>query len=82
MLNFWQWYSFKNALGYVEINTSTTSTISTTNTVITTNAAFSGLDTNIYQLFGPITNYATPLYWNSTVGGWARTPPRCLGERV
>jgi len=71
MLNFWQWYSFKNALGYVEINTGTTSTISTTNTVITTNAAFSGLDTNIYQLFGAaITNYATPLYWNSTVGGW------------
>jgi len=70
-LNFWQWYSFKFALGYVEINNGIASTIGATNVTITTNTAFAGLNTNVYQLYGAfITNYDAPLYWNPTVGGW------------
>jgi len=70
-LSYWQWYSFKNALGYVEINNGITSTVGVTNTTITTNTVFAGLNTNVYQLFGAaITDYDTPLYWDPTVGGW------------
>jgi len=70
-LSYYQWYSFNNARGFVEINNGITSSITLTNTVITTNVVANGLNTNIYQLFGsPDTNYSTPLYWNSTIRGW------------
>ena len=70
-LQFWQWYSFNNALGFVEINNGTTSTTGVTNITITTNTVFSSLNTNIYQLVGAANaDYATPFYWNPTIGSW------------
>ena len=70
-LHFWQWYSFVNAQGFVEINNGTTISTGITNTTVTTNTVVSSLNTNIYQLFGAAdAGYATPFYWNPTVGGW------------
>jgi hypothetical protein len=70
-LRYAQWFKFVNALGVVEINNGTTSSISITNTTITTNAVFSSFDTNTYQLSGAmVTGYSTPFYWNQTIGGW------------
>ena len=74
VLHYWQWYSFINAGGFVEINTGQTNIISTTNTTIITNAVFSSLNTNIYQLTSAaIAAYSTPLYWNATIGQWTNT---------
>lgn len=78
-LRFWQWYSFVNALGFVEVNNGVTNSTSTTNTTITTNTVAT-LNTNVYQLFGGlITDYATPLYWNPTIGGWTNAT-KALGS--
>lgn len=72
-LTFWQWYSFNNALGFVEVNNGTAINTSVTNTTITTNSVGT-LNTNIYQLFGALnTDYSTPLYWNPTIGGWTNS---------
>ena len=71
VLHYWQWYSFINAGGFVEINTGITNTTAVTNSIITTNAVYAGLNTNVYQLVGAaIADYANPLYWNQTIGGW------------
>ena len=79
-LSFWQWYSFENALGFVEINNGTTSTIGITNSTITTNVVFSSLNTNIYQLSGAAAlGYSTPFYWNQTIGGWTNAT-KALGN--
>ena len=68
---YWQWYGFINAQGFVEINNGTASTAYTTNLTITTNLVFAGLNTNVYQLAGAaVPDYANPLYWNPTIGGW------------
>jgi hypothetical protein len=70
-LQFWQWYSFVNAGGFVEINNGITTSTGSTNSTITTNMVFSSLNTNIYQLFGAAdAAYSTPFYWNQTIGGW------------
>jgi bacillopeptidase F (M6 metalloprotease family) len=70
-LRFWQWYSFINAQGFVEINNGSANTSYVTNTTITTNQFFSSLNTNLYQLSGAANAaYAAPLYWNQTIGGW------------
>lgn len=69
-LRFWQWYSFENALGYLEINNGTTSSSTVTNITITTNVTAT-LNTNTYQLFGAaLAGYDTPFYWNPTIGAW------------
>jgi len=79
-LSFWQWYSFENALGFVEINNGTTSTIGITNSTITTNMVFSSLNTNIYQLSNAaVVGYSTPFYWNQTIGGWTNAT-KALGN--
>jgi hypothetical protein len=71
VLHYWQWYSFVNAGGFVEINTGITNTTATTNITVTTNLVYAGLNTNVYQLVGAaIADYANPLYWNPTIGGW------------
>jgi hypothetical protein len=73
-LRYAQWFKFVNALGVVEINNGTTSSMSITNTTITTNAVFSSFNTNTYQLFGAlVAGYSTPFYWNQTIGGWTNT---------
>lgn len=78
-LRFWQWYSFVNALGFVEVNNGITNSASSTNTAVTTNIVAT-LNTNIYQLFGALTaGYSTPLYWNPTIGGWTNAT-KALGS--
>jgi hypothetical protein len=80
-LNYWQWYSFVNALGFVEVNNGITTITSTTNTIITTNTAATSLNTNIYQLFGAADpGYTTPFYWNPTIGGWTNNLGKALGN--
>ena len=80
ILRFWQWYSFVNAGGFLEVNNGTTITTGNTNTTITTNIFFSSLNTNIYQLSGAAdANYATPFYWNQTIGGWTNNLAKALG---
>ena len=70
-LRFWQWYSFNNALGFVEVNNGFIATTSITNTTITTNIVPTGLNTNIYQLYGAANSYySTPFYWNQANGCW------------
>jgi hypothetical protein len=79
-LHFWQWYSFNNALGFVEINNGATINTSITNITITTNVSGS-LDTNIDQLFGALnTNYSTPFYWNQTNGWTNAATTKVLGN--
>jgi hypothetical protein len=79
VLRFWQWVNFNNALGFVEVNNGSITVTTVTNTVITTNSA-TGLNTNIYQLFGSADEaYSTPLYWNSTIGGWTNAT-KALGN--
>jgi len=69
-LQFWHWYNFSSALGFVEINNGSTTTTTTTTTTITTNITVT-INTNIYQIFGAAnTAYDTPLYWNGTIGAW------------
>ncbi len=69
-LTYWQWYSFNNAHGIVEVNNNTVTTVVTTNTTITTNVTAT-LNTNIYQFVGALdTNYTAPFYWNGVIGGW------------
>ena len=80
-LRFWQWYNFNNALGYVELNNGSITVATVTNTTITTNTT-EALDTNIYQFFGSAdTDYATPLYWNPTIGGWTNAT-KALGSAL
>ena len=70
-LRFWQWYSFSSALGFVEINNDTVTSVTTTNTAITTNLTPSGLNTNLYQLYGAaIPGYTTNFTWNPTNSSW------------
>jgi len=70
-LRFWQWYSFNNALGFVEVNNGLITTTSITNITITTNIVPTGLNTNIYQLYGAANSYySTPFYWNRANGCW------------
>ena len=78
-LHFWHWYSFNNALGFVEINNGITNATSSTNITITTNIA-SSLNTNIYQLFGAAdAGYSNAFYWNKTIGGWTNAT-KALGN--
>ncbi len=71
MLNYWQWYSFNNAKGFVELNNGTAVSTSVTNITIITNSAPGTLNTNIYQLFGALVpGYDTNFYWNPTINGW------------
>ncbi len=79
-LRFWQWYSFVNALGFVEIYNGTLSVANTTNITITTNTITS-LNTNIYQLFGAaVAGYDTPFYWNPAIGGWTNNANKAMGN--
>ena len=78
-LSFSHWYSFNNALGFVELNNGSITVTTVTNTIITTNVSAT-LNTNIYQLFGSLdSNYAAPLYWNPTIGGWTNAT-KALGN--
>jgi len=79
-LRYWQWYSFSSALGFVEINNDTVTTITTTNTTITTNVMVAGFDTNIYQLVdAAIPADTNAFYWNSTIGEWTNNANKALG---
>lgn len=69
-LRYWQWYSFNNALGFVEVNNGSTTTTVTTNITITTNAVGT-LVTNTYQFFGSTdTNYSAPFAWDAQTRSW------------
>ena len=81
-LSFWQWYSFENAEGFVEISNGTTTSTGITNSTITTNVVFSSFNTNIYQLSGAaVAGYSTPFYWNQTIGGWTNAT-QALGNVI
>jgi len=73
-LRYWQWYSFVNAGGFVEINTGATNLVGTTNITITTNLVFSSLDTNSYQLTNAaVTGYSTWFHWDGMLEQWTNS---------